>query len=128
MSDLDLAYMSASGLAKLVKERKISPVEIVKNSLDRIEEVDPRLNAFCFTYPELALEEARVAERRVTAGESLGPLHGVPYAAKDLTQTKGKTTTLGSYVYRNWVPDRDVVYVERLRARRGHYDWQDHHA
>ena len=116
MTDLSLAYTPATTLARLIGEKTISPVEVVQNSLARIEEVNGALNAFCFTYPEEALAQAREAERAVMAGEVLGPLHGVPIAIKDLTPTKGKRTTLGSRIYENWVPDFDVPIVERLRA------------
>lgn len=114
MSDLDLAYTPAHELARLIRTREISPVEVVTNSLARIEEVDPVLNAFCFTYPEEALEKARAAEKAVTSGDELGPLHGVPVAIKDLTPTRGKRTTMGSYVFENWVPEQDALIVENL--------------
>ena len=116
MADMTLAYTPATTLARLIREKKVSPVEVVENSLARIEEVNGALNAFCFTYPEEALAQAREAERAVMAKEPLGPLHGVPIAIKDLTPTKGKRTTLGSKIYENWVPDFDVPIVERLRA------------
>ena len=116
MADMSLAYTPATTLARLIREKKVSPVEVVENSLARIEEVNGALNAFCFTYPEEALAQAREAERAVMAKEPLGPLHGVPIAIKDLTPTKGKRTTLGSKIYENWVPDFDVPIVERLRA------------
>jgi len=116
MTDLSLAYTPATTLARLIGEKTISPVEVVQNSLARIEEVNGALNAFCFTYPDEALAQAREAERAVMEGEALGPLHGVPIAIKDLTPTKGKRTTLGSRIYENWVPDFDVPIVERLRA------------
>ena len=76
----------------------------------------PKLNCFCFVYPEEALQKARAAEAAVTAGKPLGPLHGVPIAIKDLTPTKGKRTTLGSYSHEHWVPDYDAAIVEKLTA------------
>jgi Asp-tRNA(Asn)/Glu-tRNA(Gln) amidotransferase A subunit family amidase len=97
MVDRALACMPALELARRIRARDISPVEAVGNSLARIEEVNPRLNAFCFVYPDEALAQARAAERAVARGEELGPLHGVPVAIKDLTPTRGKRTTLGSY-------------------------------
>ena len=63
MADLDLCYTPATELAALIRARELSPVEVVENSLARIEEVNPTLNCFCFVYPEEALERARVAER-----------------------------------------------------------------
>ncbi len=116
MADLDLCYPPATALARRIRAREISPVEVMKNSLARIDEVNPKLNCFCFVYPDEALELARAAEQAVAGGKPLGPLHGVPIAIKDLTPTKGKRTTLGSYTHEHWVPDYDSVIVERLRA------------
>ena len=114
MADLELCYTPATELARRIRAKKISPVEAVKNSLARIAEINPKLNCFCFVYPEDALQKAREAEAAVTAGKPLGPLHGVPIAIKDLTPTKGKRTTLGSYTHEHWVPDYDAVIVEKL--------------
>jgi len=112
----DLAGRSAVELARLIRTRQASPLEVVQASLDRIAEIQPALNAFCFVYAEEALAAARRAEQAVMAGEALGPLHGVPIAFKDLTKTKGKRTTQGSKVFEHWVPDDDAVVVERLAA------------
>ena len=114
MSDLDLAYTPATELARRIRAREVSPVEVVANSLARIAEVNPRLNCFCFVYADEAMARAAKAERAVTAGKKLGPLHGVPIAIKDLTPTKGKRTTLGSFAYEHWVPDADAPIVEAL--------------
>lgn len=119
MSDLDLCYTPATELAARVRAKDVSPVELVKNSLARIEEVNPTLNCFCFTFPNEALDKAMAAEAAVLAGESLGPLHGVPIAIKDATPTKGKRTTIGSVIYENWVPDFDALVVENLEAAGG---------
>jgi Asp-tRNA(Asn)/Glu-tRNA(Gln) amidotransferase A subunit family amidase len=89
-------------------------VEVAGASLARIEEVNPHLNCFCFVYPDEALAHARAAERAVARGDELGPLHGVPVAIKDLTPTKGKRTTMGSYAFEHFVPDRSALVVERL--------------
>ena len=114
MTNLDLCYTPATELARRIAGGALSPVAVIENSLARIAEVNPTLNCFCFTYPEEALEKARAAERAVAAGEALGPLHGVPIAIKDLTPTKGKTTTLGSRIHEHNVPDHDAVIVEKL--------------
>ena len=116
MADLDLCYAPATVLARRIAARKLSPVEVVKNALARIDAINPKLNCFCFVYPEEALKAARAAERAVKAGRKLGPLHGVPVAIKDLTPTKGKRTTLGSYTHEHWVPEHDAAIVEKLRA------------
>lgn len=113
-ADLDLLYSPATELAARIRAKALSPVELVENTLTRIEEVNPTLNAFCFTYPDEARTAAQHAEAAVLAGEPLGPLHGLPIAIKDLTPTAGKTTTLGSRVFEHWVPDYDAPIVERL--------------
>jgi Asp-tRNA(Asn)/Glu-tRNA(Gln) amidotransferase A subunit family amidase len=116
MVDLELCYLSATELAQRIRSGAISPVDAVKNSLARIDEVQPKLNCFCFIYPEEALGRARAAEAAATKGEVWGPLHGVPIAIKDLTPTKGKRTTMGSHIYEHWVPDRDAAVVTKLLA------------
>ena len=112
--DLDLCYMPAAEMARRMRDRQLSPVALIDNCLARIEAVNPVLNCFCFVYPEEARAKARQAEADVAAGRKLGSLHGVPFAIKDLTPTKGKRTTLGSYSHENWVPDEDAPIVEAL--------------
>lgn len=119
MTDLDLCYTPATDLARLIRTRKLSPVELVRNTLARIEAINPKLNCFCFVYLEEALEKARAAEAAVMAGKPLGPLHGVPFAIKDLTPTKGKRTTLGSKAYEHNVPDYDAPIVQALDGAGG---------
>lgn len=114
MSNLDLSYTSAFNLAKMIKSKRLSPVELIDNTLKRIEEINPKLNAFCFVYPDEALINARAAEDAIINGDTVGPLHGVPIAIKDLTPTRGKRTTMGSYVKENWIPEFDAIVVERL--------------
>ncbi|MFN2489320.1 MAG: amidase [Actinomycetota bacterium] len=115
----DLCFMPATQLAELIRARDISPVEVVRAFLERIEALDPALNLFCFVYPEEALEAARRAEQAVVDGRELPPLHGIPYALKDFTPTKGKRTTLGSYAFENWIPEEDPPVAERLHAAGG---------
>ncbi len=114
MSDADLAYMPATTLANLIRTRKLSPVEVVRSAIERIEQVNSRLNCFCFTYPEEAIEKACAAGHKLVAGDDVGPLHGVPFAIKDMTPTRGKKTTLGSRIFEHWVPDYDAAIVEAL--------------
>jgi len=113
-SDPDLSYLSATELGRMIRAKQISPREVVDNALARIEEVNPKLNAFCFVYAEEARAKAKAAEAAVLAGDTLGPLHGVPIAIKDFTPTKGKRTTLGSKIFEHWIPDEDPPIVERL--------------
>lgn len=113
--DLDLCYAPVDLLARKLRAGLLSPVDLVRNALARIEDVNPLLNAFCFVYPEEALEQARRAEHELRTGIDRGPLHGIPVAIKDFTPTAGKVTTRGSVSHQTWVPDRDPVIVERLR-------------
>jgi Asp-tRNA(Asn)/Glu-tRNA(Gln) amidotransferase A subunit family amidase len=113
--DVELAYLPAGELAAEVAGGRLSPVEVVANALARIEQVDPALNCFCVVTAEQALAAAREAEAAVARGDELGPLHGVPVALKDTTPTAGTRTTLGSYAFEHWVPDRDASIVGALQ-------------
>jgi Asp-tRNA(Asn)/Glu-tRNA(Gln) amidotransferase A subunit family amidase len=113
--DHDLCYTPATDLVRSYLAREISPVQVVQNSLERIEEVNAALNCFCFVYPEEALAKAKAAEDRLHKGDGR-PLEGVPIAIKDFTPTKGKVTTRGSRLLQDWVPDWNPVVVERLEA------------
>jgi aspartyl-tRNA(Asn)/glutamyl-tRNA(Gln) amidotransferase subunit A len=114
-----LCYTPATELARAVREKQLSPVEITQAVLERIEALNPRLNAFCTLTAEEALAAARAAEQAVLDGKPLGPLHGVPYSVKDLVITKGVRTMRGSRIYEEWVPEEDTPAVERLRAAGG---------
>jgi Asp-tRNA(Asn)/Glu-tRNA(Gln) amidotransferase A subunit family amidase len=116
MSNTDLCYLSAIDLAAAVRTKQVSPVEVVKAILARIEQLNPRLNAFCLVTAESALQAAQTAEDAVMRGEALGPLHGVPVSIKDLVLTKGVCTMRGSKLYEHDVPAEDAPVVERLRA------------
>ena len=118
-SDTDLCYTPATELAALIRARKLSPVELTRAVLERIERLNPRLNAFCTLTAEAALARAREAEAAVTAGRPLGPLHGVPYSIKDLALTRGVRTMGGSAIFADRVPDADAPFVARLAAAGG---------
>ena len=116
MVDLELAFMSATETADAIRNRRISAVETVTNALERIEQANSELNCFCFVFADEALAAARRADALVGRGEGLGRLHGVPIAFKDMTPTAGKRTTLGSYAFEHWIPDRNAAIVDRLLA------------
>ena len=84
----DLVFMNARELSTLIKSRKVSPVEVVRAYLDRIQELNPKINAFITVTGDQALDRARQAEKDIRAGKYLGPLHGIPYAPKDILATK----------------------------------------
>ncbi|MDA1258500.1 MAG: amidase family protein [Chloroflexi bacterium] len=116
MSSERMAYTSAMELAGLVRTRQVSPVEITEAALRRIEASQPVLNAFITVARDEAMAEARAAERAVATNDELGPLHGVPFSVKDLVNTRGVRTTMGSLIFEHNVPETDAVAVARLRA------------
>jgi Asp-tRNA(Asn)/Glu-tRNA(Gln) amidotransferase A subunit family amidase len=111
----DICLLDATELAACVRAKKLSPVEIARAFLDRIDRLDPTLNAFCFVLHEQALAQAERAERQVLGGETLGLLHGVPIAFKDFTPTEGVETTLGSWAFKGHLPREDAIVVERTK-------------
>jgi aspartyl-tRNA(Asn)/glutamyl-tRNA(Gln) amidotransferase subunit A len=111
-----LAFASAAELAELVARKGISPVELVEDALDRIERSQPTLNAFITVCAEEACAAAWEAEAAVMLGDPLPPLHGVPFAVKDLVNTAGVRTTFGSVALADNVPAADSPSVARLKA------------
>src|SRR5215831_831562 len=117
MAAMDLCFTPASRLATLIRQRKVSPLEVTQAVLAQIERVNPKVNAYCTVAAESALADARRATATVTRRSArLGPLHGVPVSIKDLTPTRGIRTTWGSKIYEHHVPTEDGLIVERLRA------------
>jgi aspartyl-tRNA(Asn)/glutamyl-tRNA(Gln) amidotransferase subunit A len=115
----DLAFTPATELAALIRARTLSPVELTRAVLERIERLNLTLNAFCTLTPEAALAAAREAEQAVMGGRPLGPLHGLPFSVKDLALTRGVRTMFGSHIFAARVPDVDAPYVRRLREAGG---------
>ena len=114
MDTTELCYTPATQLAAAIHAKEISPVEVTEAVLARIERLNPTLNAYCTVTAELARTTARAAEAAVMRGETLGPLHGVPYSLKDLTPTRGVRTTFGSKIFEHHIPTEDAILVERL--------------
>jgi len=115
MNATDLCYTPATELLTLIRGRALSPVELVRAVLDRLERVNPALNAFCTVTADQAMDAARRAEAQVMRGERLGSLHGLPVSIKDLTLTKGVRSMSGSCIFAERVPDQDAPYMRRLR-------------
>ncbi len=117
MDTVPLPFLTISELAALIGTRQVSPVEVTEAYLERIDEVEERVNAFITMMTDEALEAARRAEQAIQAGQYLGPLHGVPIGLKDLFYTRGVRTTAGSQVKRwaEFVPKEDATVVARLR-------------
>ncbi|MDQ4075574.1 MAG: amidase [Chloroflexota bacterium] len=100
----------------MLAQREISPVELTRAHLARIEAVDPLLNSFITVTEEVALRQAREAEREIARGEYCGPLHGVPVAVKDLFETLGVRTTAGSLHLAEYLPSEDAVAVQKFHG------------
>jgi aspartyl-tRNA(Asn)/glutamyl-tRNA(Gln) amidotransferase subunit A len=109
-------YRSAHEIVDFIRTRQISPVEIVEETLRRIEKANPLLNAFVALRAEEALGEARDLEKRIASGGDPGPLAGVPIGVKDLEDAQGLVTSFGSVPYKDNVARRDSVQVARLKA------------
>jgi len=116
MSHRELCFLPATQLAGLVRSRKLAARELMEAHLAQIEQLNSHVNAIITLLPELAMEGAAAADEMTAKGESLGPLHGLPVAHKDLIPTRGIRTTYGSPIYRDHVPQIDSLIVERLRA------------
>jgi amidase len=112
----DLIYASATDLAQAIQTKEVSSVEIVQAYLQRIEAVNPKLNAVVQLAAEPALEEARLADTALARGEVRGPLHGVPMTIKDSFETAGIVTTAGTKGLEAYVPKQDATVVTRLRS------------
>jgi len=111
-----LVRQSARELARLIRTRAISPVEVLDAHLDVIEALNPKLNAIVTLAAEAARDSARRAESAVLKNEPLGPLHGLPIAIKDITPTAGIRTTFASPLFKDYVPPEDAEVVRRLKA------------
>lgn len=112
----DPVYLSAAEQGRLIRDRKLSPVELMQSCLARIERWNPVLRACITVCAESAMAEARIAEREIAAGRWRGPLHGLPFGVKDQLNTKGIKTTLGSRILADNVPDHDAAVIEKLKA------------
>ena len=115
MNATDLAYTPATDLIPRIRSKALSPVELTRTVLERIEMVNPKINAFCTVTAEAALASARAAEEAVMKGGPLGPLHGVPVSIKDLALVKGVPAKFGSFVFEKRVGEVDAPYVRRLK-------------
>ena len=116
MNNEELCFTPATELARRIRDKEVSPVEITRAVLERVERLNPKLNAICTLTAESALDAARAAEFAVMRGDRLGPLHGIPVTIKDLAMTRGVKTMAGSHVFSERTPQIDHLHVERLRA------------
>ena len=116
MAGQDLPFRSLSDVAEQIRRKDVSPVEVTRAALDRLERLNPRLNAFMANLGGQALESAQRAEQEIASGQPRGPLHGVPLALKDIFAVRGVPMTAGSKVLGALVPDYDATVVARLKA------------
>jgi aspartyl-tRNA(Asn)/glutamyl-tRNA(Gln) amidotransferase subunit A len=115
MDSKGLCYFSAGELSRLIRKKEVSPVEVVKAHLARVEALEPALNSFIALLPEQAVEEAKLAEREIQAGRYRGPLHGIPIGLKDLFYVKGVRNTSGSKIFDHFIPDHDSTIALKLK-------------
>src|SRR5579862_8745584 len=108
----DICFLNATEMADLIRRRKLSARECLDAHLKQIERVNPKVNAIVTIVAEQAIENARKADEAQARGASLGPLHGLPIAHKDLVETAGIRTTFGSRIFRDFVPTHDAILVE----------------
>ena len=111
----DLAWLSVAEGAALLRARKLSPVEWTQALLDRIAAIDPHYNAFLAVTAESALAQAKTAETEIAKGQWRGPMHGVPYAAKDIFDVAGMATTCHSKVRQNHRADADAFTIKKMK-------------
>ncbi len=112
----ELIWMTAVELATLIKAGELSAVDLLEAHLRQIEVVNPQVNAIVTYLPDLAMELARAADEKQARGEALGILHGLPIAHKDLFETEGIRTTMGSPVFQDYLPESDDLIIARLKA------------
>ncbi|MFB9926071.1 amidase [Amycolatopsis halotolerans] len=115
MSAEEICYLPARELARRLRTREVSAREVLQAHLDRIEQVNPQINAIVTLTAERAQSEAAAADERLAHGEEVGPLHGIPVAHKDTHDVAGVRTTYGSPIFADHVPDSDTLVVERIR-------------
>src|SRR6266853_3861761 len=112
----EIFYLSVSELAKRIESKKLSPFDLTQAYLDRSQKLGPRFNAYARLTPEIALAQAKAAEKEIQRGHYRGPLHGIPYAAKDLLAVKGVPCTWGAKPYATQVFDYNATVIDHLRG------------
>src|ERR1700733_5094219 len=112
--DKDIAFASVTQLSRWIETRKLTSERLTNIYLKRLEQFDPQLHCVITLTRELALRQAKQADAEIAAGKYRGPLHGIPWGAKDLLDTAGIATTYGAEPYRNRIPIKDAVVVHRL--------------
>jgi aspartyl-tRNA(Asn)/glutamyl-tRNA(Gln) amidotransferase subunit A len=112
---MELTSLTLHQAAEMLRRKEVSPVEMTRAHLERIQAMDDKLNAFITVTPELALQQARQAEQEIRSGDYKGILHGIPLGIKDLFETEGIRTTAGSTFFADYIPDTDAAVVQKLK-------------
>src|SRR5262249_15657826 len=115
-STSSVCFLSAVEMARLIRTKKLSAREALAAHLKQIERVNPKVNAIVTLVPEMAVSAAAKADEMQARKATLGPLHGLPVAHKDLVETRGIRTTYGSPLYKDYIPTEDDLIVARLRS------------
>lgn len=110
--DQELCFLPALKLRDLIRRKAISPIEVVKSLLHRIDQVNPAIKGYCTVVPDMALKEAKKAEWMIMKEKGLGLLHGIPVSIKGVTLTAGIRTTFGSKLYEIFIPDQGALVVK----------------
>jgi Asp-tRNA(Asn)/Glu-tRNA(Gln) amidotransferase A subunit family amidase len=113
-NDADIAFAPVTRLSRWIEQRKLTSERLTRIYLARLEKFDPKLKCVITLTPELAIEQAKNTDREIASGKYRGPLHGIPWGAKDLLDTAGIPTTYGAEPYRNRVPKENAIVVQRL--------------
>ncbi len=116
MKEAEISLETIAALSKRIKSREVSPVEVTRLYLERIERLNPKLNAYVTVTADQALAEAKIAEHEIGENRFRGPLHGIPVSIKDNIATRGVRTTAGSKILSDWIPEFDACCVTKLKA------------
>ena len=115
MNKEEICFLPAFEMKEKIASQELSSIEITEAIIERIERINPLINAYCTTAFDLARDMAKEADHRVKKGEKLGLLNGIPTSIKDLNQVKGVRTTFGSKIYEHFIPEEDSIAIARLR-------------
>lgn len=108
-------FLTIADAARLIEKRELSPIELVENKLQRIQQYDKHINSFIRVMVDQTYTAARIAQAEIAAGNYKGPLHGIPLGLKDIYETAGIPTTAHSKILQNYIPTNDAHVVKRLK-------------
>ena len=115
MTDQDLCFLPATLLVQMIRAKQVSPVEVMQAIINRVERLEPKINAFAYFDGDRALDRAKAAQVQLARGEAQGALFGLPVTIKDLAVTGDMPTERGSWIEKGNQPDTDAPFVQRLK-------------